>query len=610
MPLWEVSSKKTDLYRKTVKMKKWPFFLLLFLIATAWSAPEDNDWQAKVAPELLQTLADGQNASFLVRFHAQADVSQARQAGSKTERGRYVYERTRALAQRTQQRARRLLEERGADYRSFYIVNAMACQGGLQLAKALAQLPEVAQLQSNPSVKLDLLPSSSAADALSFREGVEWGLAAIGADQVWDLGYTGQGVVIGGQDTGYEWHHPAIQGSYRGWDGDTADHNYNWHDAIHAIDSLNGPPFEASANPCGLSSLVPCDDNNHGTHTMGTMTGTVSDEGKRIGVAPDARWIACRNMERGYGSPASYIECFEWFLAPTDLNGENPKPALAPHVIANSWSCPEMEGCTPANFEIMQLAVDHLKAAGVVVVVSAGNSGSGCHTVSTPAAIFESSFSVGATRQNDTIANFSSRGTVLVDGSNRLKPEVSAPGVNIRSSIRNEGYATYSGTSMAGPHVAGAVALLISANPALAGQVELIEELLQTTAKPMLSDQDCGGYLGSEVPNAVYGYGRIDALAAVQKALLITAAQTQEPSASLQVSPNPTTGPIALALDRALSQPGLFQLLDSQGRIALERAWPEQQQQLTVTLADQAAGVYFYRLSSGQTVWSGKVIKF
>jgi subtilisin family serine protease len=425
------------------------------------------------------------------------------------------------------------------------------------------------------------------------------------------MGFTGQGVVVGGQDTGYEWDHPAIKESYRGWD-DTlsqADHNYNWHDAIHEIDSMNGPPYIAEANPCGLSSLVPCDDHNHGTHTMGTMTGTLSDEGKSIGVAPGAKWIACRNMERGYGSPASYIECFEWFLAPTDLNGENPDPSKAPHVIANSWSCPEIEGCTPANFETMQIAVDHLKAAGVVVVVSAGNSGSQCHTVSTPAAIFENSFTVGATRQTDTIANFSSRGTVTVDSSNRLKPNIAAPGVGVRSSIRNGGFATFSGTSMAGPHVAGAVALLISANPELAGQVEAIEELLESTARPMRSDQDCGGVSGMEVPNAVYGYGRMDILAAVQETVSTSSQATIPMAQALHAAPNPARETVLLTSVMPPAAPATVQWFDAQGRLIKTVNWPAMTTQLEVDIRDLPKGVYIVQARMGRALFSTRVVR-
>ena len=169
---------------------------------------------------------------------------------------------------------------------------------------------------------------------------------------------------IGGQDTGYDWIHPALQNSYRGTRaGVGADHNYNWHDAIHAQHPLNSDAF----NPCGYDVTEPCDDGSHGTHTMGTMTGSKDADGMHIGIAPQAKWIGCRNMERGWGSPQSYIECFEWFLAPTNLQNQNANPDFAPHVINNSWGCPTVEGCNSDNFELMRIAVSNLRAAGVVV---------------------------------------------------------------------------------------------------------------------------------------------------------------------------------------------------------------------------------------------------
>jgi serine protease AprX len=561
-----------------------------------------------ISPALERTLRTQEKAEFLLLMKAQADVSFARQLPTKLERGRYVYEQTRQLAEKTQAPVQAILEEHGAAYRSFYIVNALWVSGDLALARELAGLPEVAQLQRNPRFQLDVLPGKEA--QLSTRSaGVEWGIEKIGAEAVWAMGYTGQEVVIGGQDTGYDWDHPAIVDTYRGWDGSTASHDYNWHDAIHQIDSLNGAPYEPEANPCGLDSPVPCDDNNHGTHTMGTMAGSESDEGKKIGVAPDAQWIGCRNMERGWGSPASYIECFEWFLAPTNISGEAPDPSKAPHVINNSWACPAIEGCTPENFALMREIVDNLKAAGIVVVVSAGNSGPDCGTVRTPAAVFENSFTVGATQPSDTIAGFSSRGTVAIDSSDRLKPDIAAPGVGIRSSIKDGGFATFSGTSMAGPHIAGAVALLISANPALSGQVELIEDIIERTAKPMLSVQNCDSRPGTLVPNPVYGYGRIDIAAAVQEALGLTTTVAPQASAQLQLIPNPTSGQITLQRLAAPDNTAGFKLLDSRGRIVYQQPWPQGQVQISLDLGSLPSGMYFYQLSDGRELQRGKILK-
>jgi subtilisin family serine protease len=229
-----------------------------------------------------------------------------------------------------------------------------------------------------------------------------------------------------------------------------------------------------------------------------------------VGVAPGAQWIACRNMESGYGTPASYIECFEWFVAPTDLDGQNPDPALAPHAINNSWYCPPSEGCDTAATQLMETVVNNVRAAGIVVVTSAGNSGSACGSVTGPPAIFESALAVGAVDGSDAIAAFSSRGPSSWNG--RTAPAVVAPGVSVRSAVPGNGYGFKSGTSMASPHVVGLIALLLEARPELIGQVDAIEALIELSAAPLTATQSCGGLSGGEIPNNTYGWGRIDAM--------------------------------------------------------------------------------------------------
>ncbi len=588
------------------------FLLLALIFAFASFLPPDDGWSDKIAPTLLKRLERGETVDCLVLFSAQADLDRADRFRSKAEKGRYVLQQLQQTAATSQQRIRQRLEARAVPFQSFFIINVMRVKGDLDALRYLAEQPEVAAIQPNPQVRLEApAPVRPDPEAVTSRDGVEWGVARIQADAVWAMGYTGQEVVIGGQDTGYEWEHPTLKATYRGWNGVTADHNYNWHDAIHEISPLHGDTInDPSLNPCGLDSPVPCDDHNHGTHTMGTMVGD-DGAGNQIGVAPGASWIACRNMERGWGSPASYIECFEWFLAPTDLNDENPDPAKAPHVINNSWSCPEIEGCNPSNWATMEAVVNNLKAAGIVVVVSAGNNGSSCGTVDRPAAMFENSFAVGATGQNDTIANFSSRGPVTVDGSGILKPNVSAPGVSVRSAVRGGGYANFSGTSMAGPHVAGLVALLISANPALAGQVELIEQIIEETAKPMLSAQDCEGISGMGIPNAVYGYGRVDALAAVNRALEITSTPpASAPVFSVQVTPNPFREAFRLN-GRTPAGTLILEMTDARGRTVAREQWRTDGRAIDreVNLPGLPSGLYFYRIAvAGQTL-SGRLVR-
>lgn len=488
-------------------MKRISLFIGLVLLMVAgvyWvSLPSvaTAEWAGKVDAWVLDTAEAEGETEFVVFLAEQADVSGAYALETKLEKGTYVFETLTAMAEGTQGPVLAELSRLGVEHRAYWVANMIWVRGDMAVIEAMATRPDVAHLYANPSVKMEETVSQVAGPLES--EPIEWNLIQVNAPDVWAEGITGEGVVIGGHDTGYDWDHPALINQYRGWDGAVADHNYHWHDSIHS-----------GGSSCGPDSPEPCDDNNHGTHTMGTMVG---DDGgsNQIGMAPGARWIGCRNMDGGNGTPVTYSECYQWFIAPTDLNDANPDPAMAPHVINNSWSCPDEEGCTDPN--VMLTVVQNVVAAGIVTAHSAGNSGAqGCNSVSNPSAIYDESFTVGSTTSSDAISGFSSRGNVTADGSGRLKPDISAPGSSVRSSIRNGGYSTFSGTSMAAPHVAGLVGLLISANPALAGQVATIETLVQDTALPLTSTQTCGGVPGSSIPNNTFGWGRIDALNAVR----------------------------------------------------------------------------------------------
>ena len=469
------------------------------------SFPQDP--VAKIAPEVLGETTEGKTASVVIFLADQADLSAAYNMKDQDARGWFVFNTLTEHAARTQSDLQALLKARGVSFQSYWAANMLIATADRTLVELIAARADVAHIDSNkPSrwiedpvvASSDLAPSSPAA--------VEWGVQNVNAPAVWGQGYTGQGIVIGDQDTGVRWTHAALKNQYRGWNGSSADHNYNWHDAIHS-----------GGGSCGPNTTAPCDDNGHGTHTTGTTSG--SDGGSnQIGVAPGARWIGCRNMNQGMGTPATYTECFQFMIAPTDLSGQNPNPALRPHVLSNSWTCTASEGCTTrAELETI---INNTQAAGIFVDVAAGNAGPACSTVQEPPAIYREAFSVGAIDINNALASFSSRGPSTYYTPNLLKPNISAPGVNVRSATNSSdtSYANFSGTSMATPHVAGVVALLWSARPQLVRDISMTKSILQNTANPgvtLSTPQTCGGIASTQIPNNSFGYGRVDALAAV-----------------------------------------------------------------------------------------------
>ena len=595
---------------RTLRMKKlWLVLVCTFSVGTLFA-------QGKIAPAVQASLQMGKLVDVPLIFDHSADISGAKNRLNKNEKASYVFTQLQQNAAIVHQNALRKLPAHDAQVQSLFLVNAIALHDAdAPLLQILAALPEIRAIVADPWIHFDEpLPGPQSEYVAHERDEVAWGITKIQAPEVWNLGYTGQGISVGGADTGFDWTHPAIQSKYRGWTGDEASsqHDYHWHDAIHELNPLNNDTTgNPGTNPCGLDALVPCDDNRHGTHTMGTMTGN-DGQGNVIGVAPGADWVGCRNMERGWGKPSSYLECFQWFLAPTDLGGMNPDPTRSPHVINNSWYCALEEGCVDTiTHQLLRQAIINLRAAGVVVVVSNGNSGPNCNTTTEAAPYFEESFSVGATREDDFIAQFSSRGTVLVDGSNRMKPNVSAPGVLVRSCIPGGEYANFSGTSMAGPHVVGLVALMLSANPVLAGHVEDIEDIIEQTTVYFADTLDCGASLGTARPNHAYGWGRVDALGAVQAVLVWQpAVSTNNPILpQARVSPNPVQGEAIFAFEN-LSGSSVLEILDANGRRVVYQQWMASKRDTRrITLVHQAPGVYFWKLTSGNGVASGKILK-
>jgi subtilisin family serine protease len=430
-----------------------------------------------------------------VVFRQQADLSLAPAIADRDERAAYVYATLVAHADSSQAGVRGVLDRLNVAYQPYYLMSAIEVGGGPLLRTYLELQPEVDRVLDSPQLRpLPQLPPEGRGSTAP-PTGPEWNISAIGADRVWnELGITGQGIVVGQSDSGVQAEHPALRDAYRGRDdGD----DYNWLDAWFATSS-------------------PTDISGHGTHTLGTILGQGG-----IGVAPGAEWFGCANLARNLANPALYLDCMQFMLAPFPQAGDplrDGDPARAAHVINNSWGCPPLEGCDPPSLEP---AVQALRAAGIFVVASAGNEGPTCGSVRAPPALYDAAFSVGAVDRHGNLVDFSSRGPVTADDSRRLKPDISAPGHEVVSALPGSTYGPNSGTSMAGPHVAGTVALMWSANPGLVGDIERTEALLRETARPFagsltVTDPACGG---GPLPNNAVGYGLLDAYAAVRAAL-------------------------------------------------------------------------------------------
>jgi len=579
---------------------KFPFMsknkvllLLFYFIHVQLVFSQTLNYQEKISIGIKNELKMKEKTDVIIQFHdLKLNISAYNPNWDKTQKGTYIFNALQENTRISQNEVQKWLKNKGIPFKSNLLINAILVSLDKEQINFVVSRQEVAFLYDNPEIFVS--PALRATENNSLRGASEWGIDKIKAPAVWAMGITGKGIVIGGQDTGFDWTHPDLRNAYRGYSKEITRHDYQWFDAIDKASPLN----KDSLNPCGYAIKIPCDDDVHGTHTMGTMVGKDSS-GTSIGVAPGASWIGARNMERGYGNPFSYLACFDWFLAPRDLAGKNPNPSLAPHVINNSWSCPTMEGCLNNHIELFEKAISLLRKAGIMVVVSAGNDGGNCETMNEIPVTVSGAFSIGATRSNDSIASFSSRGPALILGKKQIKPDVSAPGVSIKSALPGRRYGLLSGTSMAGPHVAGLAALLFSANPSLIGQVEKVEQIIRETTLPLYSSQVCANLSGGVSPNPVYGYGRIDALAAVKKALSVTPInETEDPS--IKIYPLAGHQQLSISIERDIFS---FSLFDVYGRqIMNNQVNPSIS---TLNLPVLPPGIYIYTLSNREKMTKG-----
>lgn len=452
-------------------------------VSTATAVPAGKP---KIERQVLETFAKTDKADFWVRMADDTDVSSAATIKGRTARGVKVMDELTAAAERSQAPVKRLLKAADVKSTAFWVTDAIYVEDAPEaLARKIAALPGVAELRAPRTYAAPKPVSVKPASAIA--AGTEWGVANINADDVWaQTGRHGEDIVVANIDTGVQYDHPALVGQYRGNNGDgTFTHDYNW---------MNAP-----SAPC--KDPGPCDNAGHGTHTMGTMAGD-DGAGNQVGVAPGVKWIAAKGCATDNCAETDLLAASQWILAPTDSNGENPDASKRPHVVNNSW------GSGPGSDPMFEDVQQAWAASGIMGIWSNGNDGErGCRTAGSPGSR-TINYSVGAYDINDKIAVFSSRGPGQ-DG--LVKPNISAPGVNVRSSVPGNAYGLMSGTSMAAPHTAGAVALLWSARPELARDIDVTRELLNISAVDT-PDAQCGGTAEN---NNVYGEGRLDALGLV-----------------------------------------------------------------------------------------------
>lgn len=280
--------------------------------------------------------------------------------------------------------------------------------------------------------------------------GTEVGLRVVKAPQLWKRDYTGRGRLAMNSDSGVHRLHPALNAR---WRGNFVPANQAW--------------LGAGALP------TDCDGGSHGTHTMGTMVGLQLNTFDTIGLAFNAQWIAAGSLCAG--APGT-TAAFQWALNPdNDTSTAND----VPDVINNSWG--GSQGVSQCNSTVVPI-FNALEAAGVAVVFSAGNSGPGVSTITSPKNINTNEVNVFCTGNIQgavngfPIANSSSRGPSICTNTNpelQIKPEVVAPGTSVRSASGTNGYANLTGTSMAAPHVSGGILLLKEAFPQLPGSALL-----------------------------------------------------------------------------------------------------------------------------------------
>ncbi|MCP4293763.1 MAG: S8 family serine peptidase [bacterium] len=480
------------------------FLALLATLVLATSAQAGD-----IAPGL-QDILDGKNAdetvSVLVYMAEKAPIAQLTEElrsakASRKQRHSVIVSTLQDVAENQKELLSELstqkLSGEVVGYTSYWISNLMVVEATPAVIYRIADRLDVEFVESNFEVEL-IEPihrgntmSGDDSQAGSRSIGITNGLTAINADRVWyELGITGNGRIVGSLDTGVDGSHVALANS---WRGQTHSWQESWHDVVGAV------------------SQFPVDYNSHGTHTTGTMAGVAAND--TIGVAWGSQWIAANAIDQGAGGGFTndIIDCLQWF---TDPDGNPETIDDVPDAVCNSWGVTSNMGY-PACYSYWYTVIDNCEAAGVVTVWATGNEGPSGSSVRSPAnraTTTTNSFSVGSVNANGSypysISSFSSRGPsqCSAPAPNLIKPEVSAPGQGVYSSVPG-GYSNFDGTSMATPHVAGVVALMREAAPNI--EVDTIKQILMDSAHDF----------GTSGEDNLYGWGFIDAYEAVSQAM-------------------------------------------------------------------------------------------
>ncbi|MFJ5761166.1 S8 family serine peptidase [Neobacillus sp. NPDC093182] len=479
-------------------------FLMIFLLlgtifpvkggAVQNGVSNPNPMEGKVDPKVIQAFEKNTYTNVIVELKNQADVgqiaNQAREEAKKAKATRYqeklrvrsaVVSGLQTTAEQTQYHIKNFIRQKKAegklkDDQSYYIVNAVSFTSTKEILQEIAAFPEVNHIYLNERQDLPK-PKTSGVQKLTSE--LPWNLEKIQAKKAWENGLDGSGVVVATLDTGVDVNHPSLKKQYRGLNADgTFTHTFNWLDLVG-------------------DSPTPIDAHGHGTHVTGTMVGYDPETGTRTGVAPGARWIAVNAFSENGALDTDLIKAGEWLLAPLDEEG-TPHPEMAPDIINNSWA-----GSSSLN-DWFRSVVKAWAAADITPVFAAGNDSSwtpvGPGSITNPAN-YPETIAVGSTDSDNRISWFSLRGPSPYGGS-EIKPDLVAPGEAILSTLPNNEYGLSWGTSMAAPHVSGAIAILKQMQPNM--PIDKLKETLYAGLIP-LSDSK---YPSS--PNDAYGRGMLD----------------------------------------------------------------------------------------------------